>query len=144
MLDTLIPTLGYDWLMLFIQSHLHKSTVILAVEILFSILSHNSDCMSKFRDGALCGGWLDNSQQILDDSVPHGVNLERGNSRSSVVREVNHSVSQIPGFISLQWLLQWHCNISHIYYLLGCLLVNKNVQLPADNTQVCNSDLLLY
>ena len=96
--------------------------------------------MSKFRDGAPCGGWLDNSQQILDDSVPHGVNLERGNSRSSVVREVNHSVSQIPGFISLQWLLQWHCNISHIYYLLGCLLVNKNVQLPADNTQVCNSD----
>lgn len=136
MLDILIPNLGYDWLMLFIQSHLHKSTVILAVEILLSILSHNTDCMTKFREGQLCGGWLDNTQQILDDSVPHGVNLESGNSRNSVAREVNMSVSQIPGFISLQWLLQYHCNISHIYYLVGCLLVSKEVHLPSDNTQV--------
>lgn len=65
-----------------------------------------------------------------------GVNLESSNSRISVIREVNKSVCNIPGFISLQWLLQSHCNTSDIYYLLGCLLVNKEIKLPANNTQV--------
>lgn len=74
MIDTLVPVLGYDWLMLFMQSHLHKSTVVLAVEILFSVLTQSADCMTKYRDGVQCAGWLDNTQQILDsDSVPHGL-----------------------------------------------------------------------
>jgi len=67
----LIPTLGFDWLMLFMQQHLHRSTVILAADLLFSILSY-PDYRSKFREGLLCGGWLNNSQQVLDDKVLHG------------------------------------------------------------------------
>ena len=64
-----------------------------------------------------------------------GVNIESGSSRNSV-REVNTSICQLPGFVSLQWLLEPHCAIAEIYYLLGCLLVNQSVTLPTDTVQV--------
>ena len=67
----LIPTLGFDWIMLFMQPHLHKSTVVLATELLMFLLSF-PDHRGRFREGLCCGGWLNNSQQVLDDRVLHG------------------------------------------------------------------------
>lgn len=64
-----------------------------------------------------------------------GVNIENSNAIASV-REVNTLICQLPGFVSLQWLLESHCSVAEIYYLLGCLLVNQQVSLPAGTVQV--------
>lgn len=71
LIHVLIPVLGFDWLLVFMQPHIHKSTVILATEILLCLM-RNADFLNKFRDGVVCGGWLENSQSLREERVLHG------------------------------------------------------------------------
>ena len=63
------------------------------------------------------------------------MNIESGSNRNSA-REVNTAICKLPGFISLQWLLEPHCSLADIYYLLGCLLTNQPISLPTGTIQV--------
>jgi hypothetical protein len=62
--DELLRVLGYDWLLLFMQGHLHSSSVVLAIRILLVMLSLPNG-LAKFRDGSCGGGWLSDTESIL-------------------------------------------------------------------------------
>ena len=63
--DALQETLGFDWLLLFIQAHLHKSTVVRATRILVTMLS-SPPALARFKEGVGNGGWLCGVEMILD------------------------------------------------------------------------------
>lgn len=67
-LEEIQKVLGFDWLLLFIQPHVHRSTVICALKVLLTILQ-NPASMQKFREGAPGGGWLSNTEPVLKQHV---------------------------------------------------------------------------
>lgn len=69
--NQLIPILGFDWVLVFMQSHLHKTTIVIALDILLCLI-RSSEFFTRFRDGVTCGGWLENSQELLEDRMLHG------------------------------------------------------------------------
>ena len=54
--DEVVRVLGFDWLMLFLQGHLHASTVTLAFKLLVYVLSYPT-LLARFREG-FGGAWL--------------------------------------------------------------------------------------
>ena len=74
-LDEVQKVLGFDWLLLFIQPHVHRSSVIIALRVLLTILQ-NPASMLKFKEGAPGGGWLSNTEPVLKQHV--GVMLGKG------------------------------------------------------------------
>lgn len=52
--------LGPDWFLLFTQSYLHSSTVVLGIKLLLCFL-HNRLLLNKFKEGIVAGHWLENS-----------------------------------------------------------------------------------
>ena len=68
MCDEILRVLGLDWLLLFLQHHLHSSTVILTTRIILAML-HSPLVMQKFREGNIGGGWLDDTEQVLQNRI---------------------------------------------------------------------------
>ncbi|XP_014681660.1 PREDICTED: WD repeat and FYVE domain-containing protein 3-like isoform X2 [Priapulus caudatus] len=125
MCDELAHSLGHDWVMLCMQPHLHHSTVVLGLRILILLLS-NPAAMLKFRDGTACGGWLDDTEAVLQNrmGVVLGFNVGGGGNRPDN-REVNREVCQTPGFYVLQSLLPKHTGTPEIYFLLMSFLLQQ-------------------
>lgn len=57
--------LGSDWFLLFTQSYLHSSTVVLGMKLLLCFL-HNRSLLNKFKEGIVAGRWLENSSTGLN------------------------------------------------------------------------------
>ncbi|XP_066304852.1 WD repeat and FYVE domain-containing protein 3-like isoform X4 [Branchiostoma lanceolatum] len=129
--------LGFDWLLLFMQGHLHQSTVIIAVRILCVLLSHLAT-VTKFREGGLGGGgWLDETELIIHNKGAVqllGFNVGAGPSKSQN-REINKEACQLPGFMVLQWLLPKHAHIPELYFILMALLLGQSARKPPKNPQ---------
>eukprot|EP00058_Branchiostoma_floridae_P010550 XP_002596038.1 hypothetical protein BRAFLDRAFT_202950 [Branchiostoma floridae] len=129
--------LGFDWLLLFMQGHLHQSTVIIAVRILCVLLS-NMATVTKFREGGLGGGgWLDETELIIHNKGAVqllGFNVGAGPSKSQN-REINKEACQLPGFMVLQWLLPKHAHIPELYFILMALLLGQSARKPPKNPQ---------
>ncbi|CAF0758317.1 unnamed protein product [Rotaria sordida] len=51
--DEFLTHLGYDWLLLFLQSHLHPRTIILTTKLLIAFLLSSSNALTRFRDNAM-------------------------------------------------------------------------------------------
>ncbi|KAK2192062.1 hypothetical protein NP493_40g10014 [Ridgeia piscesae] len=66
--DEVLRILGFDWLLLFLQGHLHRSTVVLAMRTLLLMLGSPS-VLARFREGSTCGGWLDETQSVLENRI---------------------------------------------------------------------------
>lgn len=149
--------LGWDWLMLFMQGHLHRSTVVMTMRILLLLLS-NSSAMQKFREGGAGGGWLDETESVLQNRVgvllgefsyfpvsfrssiyllpvSTGFNVGSSNSKAQK-RELNLDMSHLPGFTVLQWLLPGHADVSELYFLLLALLLGQPVKELPDKVEV--------
>lgn len=60
--------LGFDWLLLFMQGNLHPTTVVLTMRILCQVLSHPGT-LQKFREGVSGGGWLRDTECVLQNRV---------------------------------------------------------------------------
>ncbi|KAK3103345.1 hypothetical protein FSP39_018631 [Pinctada imbricata] len=130
--DEITRVLGFDWLSLFVQGHVHSSTVILALRILL-IMLQNHPTMQKFKDGASGGGWLKNTEPVLKQHVGVMLGLNISTKSKGQKRELNQEVCQVPGFTSLQWLLPKHMDIPNVYFLLMALLLGQNVfKLPSE------------
>lgn len=70
MCDEIQKILGFDWLLLFTQGHIHPSTVIKALMILLTMLQNsNYTAAVKFRDGTIGGGWLKGTEPVLKQHV---------------------------------------------------------------------------
>lgn len=66
--DALQETLGFDWLLLFIQAHLHNTTVVRATRILVTMLS-STPALNRFREGLSSGNWLDGTDVMLNKTT---------------------------------------------------------------------------
>ncbi|CAH1794598.1 unnamed protein product [Owenia fusiformis] len=127
--DDLQRVLGFDWLLLFLQGHLHRSTVVLSMRLLVTMLSHSTS-LQRFREGTHGGGWLNDTEAVLKSSygIVVGFNMSSSNNKSQQNHEINQDTSHIPGFTSLQWLLPKHSDIHELYFLLMALLLGQPVK----------------
>jgi len=72
--EDLQRVVGFDWLLVSLQSHVHQSTVVLAMSILVRMLQQPS-LLQCFREGSGTGGWLADTECIVQNRV--GVLLGR-------------------------------------------------------------------
>ena len=61
-----VATLGFDWLLLFLQPQVHIETVVRALRILICLLSESS-IRKRFLSGNIFGGWLYGIHSALPD-----------------------------------------------------------------------------
>jgi len=57
MCEEVAKVLGLDWVLLFLQSGLHSTTVVWGLRILVAVCSVQS-ILQKFKEGTSNGGWL--------------------------------------------------------------------------------------
>ncbi|OPJ84437.1 WD repeat- and FYVE domain-containing protein 4 isoform B [Patagioenas fasciata monilis] len=105
--------LGPDWFLLFTQSYLHSSTVLLGIKLLLCFL-HNRLLLNKFKEGILAGHWLENSSA--------GLNILMDNLKTQPAVPDSGSFL-IFGFSVLQRCLMDHVHIPEIYLLVSGLFL---------------------
>ncbi|XP_007478664.1 WD repeat- and FYVE domain-containing protein 4 isoform X2 [Monodelphis domestica] len=101
--------LGPDWFLLFIQDHLHPSTVVLGMKLLLHFL-YNPSLRARFKDGLSMGSWVENS--IL------GVDILMDNLKSQSPMP-DFSSCLISGFQILPTFLSHHIRIPQVYLLVS-------------------------
>ncbi|KAK2824252.1 hypothetical protein Q5P01_021427 [Channa striata] len=105
-------SLGNDWFLLFLQPHLHHSTLKLGLVLLTHFLS--SPCQqSKFREGVLPGTLIlgmEDPFSVMDNLQAHSWSYEC-------------PTTTCPGFDVLQGLLVRHSHLPEVYEAVAALLV---------------------
>ncbi|KAG9341100.1 hypothetical protein JZ751_019854 [Albula glossodonta] len=125
--------LGPDWFLLFIQSHLHSSTVMLVVKLLTKFLSHPA-ILTKFREGIPPGTLVENMAEESSATIGKLKAKSWSNEGTSCV---------CPGFDVLQRLLVSHVSQPEIYGVLaGLLLHNTCPRTPAGQEQLDLDEVL--
>ncbi|KAL7877774.1 hypothetical protein SRHO_G00044170 [Serrasalmus rhombeus] len=107
-------TLGSDWFLLFLQGHVHSSTVLLALRLLIHFLSNRS-ILTRFREGVSIGTLSEGMDMVL------GVIGNLG-SRSWSYECLSCTC---PGFTLLNRLLLGHISLPQIYGAFAALLMGK-------------------
>uniref|UniRef100_A0A670KCI7 WD repeat and FYVE domain containing 3 n=1 Tax=Podarcis muralis TaxID=64176 RepID=A0A670KCI7_PODMU len=135
--EELVRTLGFDWIMLFMEEHLHPTTVTAAMRILVVLLS-NPAILIKFKEGLTGGGWLEQTDSVLTNKIGTvlGFNVGRSAGGRSTVREINREACHFPGFPVLQSFLPKHTNVPALYFLLMALFLQQPVTELPENLQV--------
>ncbi|XP_036194412.1 WD repeat and FYVE domain-containing protein 3 isoform X9 [Myotis myotis] len=135
--EELIRTLGFDWIMMFMEEHLHPTTVTAAMRILVVLLS-NQSILIKFKEGLSGGGWLEQTDSVLTNKIGTvlGFNVGRSAGGRSTVREINRDACHFPGFPVLQSFLPKHTNVPALYFLLMALFLQQPVSELPENLQV--------
>ncbi|XP_060895664.1 WD repeat- and FYVE domain-containing protein 4 isoform X1 [Labrus mixtus] len=117
----LFDTLGSDWFLLFLQPHLHPSTLKLGLVLLTHFLWSPGQ-QSAFREGILPATLIESMQEpfaVMD-------NL-RANSWSHEC-----SSTSCPGFDVLQGLLIRHSHLPQVYEALAALLLGRKASHTAE------------
>ncbi|XP_041955871.1 WD repeat and FYVE domain-containing protein 3 isoform X1 [Alosa sapidissima] len=130
--EELVRTLGFDWLLMFMEEHLHSSSVTAALWILVVLLS-NQPILSRFKEGLSGGGWLDHTDSVLTNKIGTvlGFNVGRSAGGRSTLREINRDACHFPCFPVMQALLPKHTNVPELYFLLMALFLQQPVsELP--------------
>ncbi|XP_035514187.1 WD repeat and FYVE domain-containing protein 3 [Morone saxatilis] len=135
--EEMVRTLGFDWLLMFMEEHLHSSTVTAALWILVVLLS-NQSILNRFKEGLCGGGWLDHTDSVLTNKIGTvlGFNVGRSAGGRSTLREINRDACHFPGFPVLQTLLPKHTNVPELYFLLMALFLQQPVTELPDSLQV--------
>uniref|UniRef100_A0A4X1TNN6 WD repeat and FYVE domain-containing protein 3 n=1 Tax=Sus scrofa TaxID=9823 RepID=A0A4X1TNN6_PIG len=134
--EELVRTLGFDWVVMFMEEHLHPSTVTAALRILVALLSSPS-ILVKFKEGLSGGGWLEQTDSVLTNKIGTvlGFNVGRSAGGRSTVREINRDACHFPGFPVLQSFLPKHTNVPALYFLLMALFLQQPVSELPENLQ---------
>ncbi|XP_024909182.1 WD repeat and FYVE domain-containing protein 3 isoform X1 [Cynoglossus semilaevis] len=135
--EELVRTLGFDWLLMFMEEHLHPSTVTVALWIMVVLLS-NQSILNRFKEGVCGGGWLDHTDAVLTNKIGTvlGFNVGRSAGGRSTLREINRDACHFPGFPVLQTLLPKHTNVPELYFLLMALFLQQPITELPDSLQV--------
>ncbi|XP_063105437.1 WD repeat and FYVE domain-containing protein 3 isoform X5 [Cavia porcellus] len=135
--EELVRTLGFDWVMMFMEEHLHSTTVTAAMRILVVLLS-NQSILIKFKEGLSGGGWLEQTDSVLTNKIGTvlGFNVGRSAGGRSTIREINRDACHFPGFPVLQSFLPKHTNVPALYFLLMALFLQQPVSELPENLQV--------
>ncbi|XP_063226772.1 WD repeat and FYVE domain-containing protein 3 isoform X2 [Bacillus rossius redtenbacheri] len=133
--EEVTQVLGLDWVLLFLQGHVHPCSVVWGLRVLVVLCSCPS-LLQRFREGGPpgCGGWL----SLLRSGPRALLSYQLGNSPpktfSSAPREVCSEGLHVPGFQRLAWLLPQHIDVPEVYFLLMALMMGQPVKLlPADS-----------
>ncbi|XP_072479062.1 WD repeat and FYVE domain-containing protein 3 isoform X2 [Notamacropus eugenii] len=134
--EDLVRTLGFDWLLMFTEEHLHSTTVTAAMRILVVLLS-NQSVLIKFKEGLSGGGWLEQTDSVLTNKIGTvlGFNVGRSAGGRSAIREINRDACHFPGFPVLQSFLPKHTNVPALYFLLMALFLQQPVAELPENLQ---------
>ena len=134
--------LGFDWFLLFLQGFVHKETVTIALVNLMILLS-NQNLYIKFKEGTLNGGWLKETEAILENRFGLqllGFNVGLSSSvtasspnpnssattvRSAGLRVIRNDLLTIPGFLHLGWLMTNHVQQPKVYLILFQALMGQ-------------------
>ncbi|XP_045140276.1 WD repeat and FYVE domain-containing protein 3 [Echinops telfairi] len=135
--EELVRTLGFDWILMFMEEHLHSTTVTAAMRILVVLLS-NQSILLKFKEGLNGGGWLEQTDSVLTNKIGTvlGFNVGRSAGGRSTIREINRDACHFPGFPVLQSFLPKHTNVPALYFLLMALFLQQPVSELPENLQV--------
>uniref|UniRef100_A0A8C5F4H4 DUF4704 domain-containing protein n=1 Tax=Gadus morhua TaxID=8049 RepID=A0A8C5F4H4_GADMO len=115
--ESLFLTLGHDWFLLFLQPHLHPSTVQLGLVLLSHLLAHPSQ-LDGFREGVLAGPLTESPEEPL-------ALMDNLRAQSSSYECVS---ATCPGFDVLQSLLVGHAHLPQVYGALAALLLGKKAR----------------
>ncbi|XP_035234406.1 WD repeat and FYVE domain-containing protein 3 isoform X2 [Anguilla anguilla] len=134
--EELVRTLGFDWLLMLMEEHVHFSTVTAAMRVLVVLLS-NQPILARFREGLCGGGWLDHTDAVLTNKIGTvlGFNVGRNAGGRSTVREINRDACHFPGFPVLQTFLPKHTNVPDLYFLVMALFLQQPVSKLPDSLQ---------
>ncbi|BFF93489.1 WD repeat and FYVE domain-containing protein 3 [Drosophila madeirensis] len=148
--DDISKTLGMDWLLLFMQPHVHFTTVIIAVRILVVVCA-NESFLVRFRDATHNGGYLRFTEMVSQRKMM-GLGAQQLNQRPSngtgtvivatpqntiqhlptqIAGEVRPAALNIPGFQLLEWLMQHHLDVPELYFLVTALIMGQPVKVLA-------------
>ncbi|KAK7912734.1 hypothetical protein WMY93_012945 [Mugilogobius chulae] len=148
--EEVVRTLGFDWLLMLMEEHLHSTTVTAALWILVVLLS-NQSILHRFKEGLCGGGWLEHTDSVLSNKIGtvlpssficvtlcslSGFNVGRSAGGRSTLREINREACHFPGFPVLQSLLPKHTNVPELYFLLMALFLQQPVPELPDSLQV--------
>ncbi|XP_068245244.1 WD repeat and FYVE domain-containing protein 3 isoform X2 [Palaemon carinicauda] len=132
--EEVVKVLGLDWVLLFVQGHLHPSTVLVALRMLVALLS-NSGLLQKYREASHNGGWMTDAQQVTTNKFGQVLGYSVGSSARSL-SEIREDAWHMPGFQLLTWLVPRHIHIPQVYYLLLALLLGQPVKNVQNNTKL--------
>ncbi|XP_043641336.1 WD repeat and FYVE domain-containing protein 3 [Drosophila teissieri] len=148
--DDISKTLGMDWLLLFMQPHVHFTTVIIAVRILVVICA-NESFLVRFRDATHNGGYLRFTEMVSQRKML-GLGAQQLNQRptngtgtvivatpqntiqhlpTQIAGEVRAAALNIPGFQLLEWLMNHHLDVPELYFLITALIMGQPVKVLA-------------
>ncbi|XP_073985786.1 WD repeat and FYVE domain containing 3 bchs [Rhodnius prolixus] len=142
--EEIAQVLGLDWPLLFLQPQLHSTTVVWGLRVLVVLCSIPA-LLTKFREGACTGGWLQDTDLVLQNRM--AVVLAGCQLGASIPkREYRIETSGPPGFHQLTWLLQHHVDVSQIYFLLMALMMGQPVKLmpPESKLDLLSAWSLLF
>jgi len=146
--DEISKILGLDWILLFMQPHIHSSTVVWSMRILVVLLA-NETLMTRFREGTMNGGYLRNTELISQNknavvlastqlppspaSPANNLVTQPGTVLpSQIAGEVKIQALTINGFQYLEWILPNHLEVPELYFLLTALIMGQPVKLLAN------------
>ncbi|XP_027715064.1 WD repeat- and FYVE domain-containing protein 4 isoform X3 [Vombatus ursinus] len=107
--EEMFLSLGPDWFLLFIQDHLHPSTVVLGIKLLLHFL-YNPTLRTRFKDGLSGGSWVENSILEVD------ILMDNLKNQSPVP---DYGSCLISGFQILPTFLSHHIHIPEVYVLVS-------------------------
>ncbi|XP_070771661.1 WD repeat- and FYVE domain-containing protein 4 [Enoplosus armatus] len=117
----LFDALGSDWFLLFLQPHLHPSTLKLGLVLLTHFLSSPSQ-QSSFREGVLPATLIEGMEEpnaVMDNLRAHSWSYEC-------------SSTTCPGFDVLRGLLIRHSHLPQVHEALAALLLGKKASHTAE------------
>lgn len=127
MCEDVVKVLGLDWVLLFLQSGLHSTTVVWGLRILVAVTSVQP-ILQKFKDGTSNGGWLRHTDH-------NRMALALGCHQQMPGGDIKSVGLHVPGFQHLGWLLPQHVDlVPELYFLFIALMMGQPVKLlPADS-----------
>ena len=109
--EDVAQVVGFDWVLLFVQGHLHQTTVVWGLRILATLLSL-PQLMVKFRMGTCNGHWLMKSENVLHNKMVEAFGAQGPSNNSTVSRNnIRMELFHVPGFQHLNWLMPHHVTI---------------------------------
>ncbi len=121
--EDVVQVVGFDWVQLFLQGHLHSTTVAWGLKILTTLLSIPA-LLEKFRLGNCNGHWLIKSEVVLQNKMVQALNTST--TASKVTRRgIRQDIFNVPGFQLFNWLMPCHIEIPEAYFLLVAMLMGQ-------------------
>ena len=128
--EDVVQVVGFDWILLFLQGHLHPTTVVWGLRILMTLLSQ-PPLLTKFRNGSCNGHWLLKSENVLQNKMVKalgGHNGGNGGGGGQMKGQIRQDIFAVPGFQLLNWLMPYHTEIPEVYFLLMAMALGQPVK----------------